>query len=567
MAQKDPLLLDPLDPDDPFARPAPASAQARIEAPLAPPSGAQRPAPLGAAPRDPFGATAQDPSGPPVMDPLHGPVSDPFGSPGGPFAPLTHDPFAPPQNANDPLRQTAPPRDSFALPPGDPQMPGVAPENDFAALPRLGDVRAASLTPPLRPKHSRDDQVERAFEVAALNPLVSAAAPLLWLAARLHESTPPDDLRIFRDRVLEEIRRFESAAMARGIASRSVRVGRYVLCATIDDILLNTSWGGQSAWASGSLVSILYSETIGGERFYELLNQIYVAPEENIDVLELMALCLSIGFVGKYRVIPGGLGHLNRLRSELYRTLRQVRGPYDRDLSPPWPGVPVPHRPPPRMLPFWLIAGAALLILVALYGTLSFLLMNRIDVAAQRLANLVPSIPVLVEKPPVPAVPVPEPKRPPPPKPAGPTQIQRISAVLRDDIRNQRIQVIGTPKTVAVRLLGASFASSRVALSELEAPLIKRVASALDKEPGPIRIIGYTDNVPVSAGSAMGNNKKLSEARARTTAEMLKRYLTTPDRVSYEGRGDANPIASNATAEGRASNRRVEFEIPAENAK
>src|SRR6185503_11366783 len=70
---------------------------------------------------------------------------------------------------------------------------------DFAQSPPTTDAPDLSPLGGTKLKHSRDEQIEKAFEVAALNPLAAAAAPLLWLAARLHESMPPDDIRVFRD--------------------------------------------------------------------------------------------------------------------------------------------------------------------------------------------------------------------------------------------------------------------------------------------------------------------------------------------------------------------------------
>jgi type VI secretion system protein ImpK len=54
----------------------------------------------------------------------------------------------------------------------------------------------------------------------------------------------------------------------------------------------------------------------------------------------------------------------------------------------------------------------------------------------------------------------------------------------------------------------------------------------------------------------------LSKARAERVGEIIRAGLTNPARVSTEGYGDAQPIASNDTAEGKSQNRRVEVVIP-----
>ncbi|MCJ2077069.1 type IVB secretion system protein IcmH/DotU [Methylobacterium sp. E-016] len=397
--------------------------------------------------------------------------------------------------------------------------------------------------------------VDGAFETAALNPLVSVASPLLWLAARLNESAAPADLRQFRDCILDEIRRFEAAAMARGVPNRSVLIARYALCATIDDIILNTDWAGQAQWATRSLVSVLYGETWGGERVFELLQQLVHAPEENIDVLEMLAICLSIGFVGKYRVMEDGQNLLNRLRAELYRIIRRVRGSYERDLAPAWRGVAIPYAAPPSALRFWIPILCALVLLAGFYVVLRLSLASRVDIALQRIVALVPTMPVTLAKPDLPAVLK---------KPVPLTQVQRISAILQRDIADRRVEVVGTPTIVAVRLPAASFPSASAALPASDAPLIERIATALNREPGQILVTGYTDNIPAVATSLIRSNLELSKARATSVAAMLKPYLSDPNRIGVAGRGEDDPIAPNTTPEGRARNRRVEMQIPAE---
>jgi outer membrane protein OmpA-like peptidoglycan-associated protein len=72
-----------------------------------------------------------------------------------------------------------------------------------------------------------------------------------------------------------------------------------------------------------------------------------------------------------------------------------------------------------------------------------------------------------------------------------------------------------------------------------------------------IRIEGHTDNV----GSA-AYNKDLSERRARSVLRhLVERGKVAPGRLEFAGYGFERPVASNATATGRARNRRVEFAI------
>ncbi|WP_427023956.1 type IVB secretion system protein IcmH/DotU [Aureimonas ureilytica] len=472
-----------------------------------------------------FGAAPDWNAPSPGFSPFGGaPRSDPFGQPGA---------------GRDPL--------DFGL--GGPAPFGGAPGSYRSDLgPLAGSIR---LGP--------DSHVEQAFELAALNPLVAVASPLLWLAARLNESLPVDDVAQFRARVMEDVSRFETNAMTRGVAPRLARVARYALCATIDDIILNTAWGGQSDWPAKGLVSTFYQETWGGERFFDLLGQLYAQPEDNLDALELMALCLSIGFVGKYRVGEGGAAHLARLRGELYRTIRRLRGPHERRLSAGFATVDAPYRPPARMIWFWVLSAAAIAALVALYLVLGFFLSWRVDAAAERVAALPPAMPVFVGAPDVPAVPEPF-------APEAQTQLQRVQAALGADIASGEVEVVEENGDIVARLLRASFPTGGTAIGETEAPLLRRIAAALNPEPGPITVVGHTDNVPIANPSPTRNNDTLSRDRAASAAAMLQRFLTEPGRVTFLGRGDSAPIASNATAEGRARNRRVEFRIQAEDA-
>lgn len=76
-----------------------------------------------------------------------------------------------------------------------------------------------------------------------------------------------------------------------------------------------------------------------------------------------------------------------------------------------------------------------------------------------------------------------------------------------------------------------------------------------------IEIEGHTDNVPIST-SQFENNRELSAERARNVYEYLIEQENFIDsNLKIAGYGESNPIASNATEEGRAKNRRVVIKI------
>lgn len=76
-----------------------------------------------------------------------------------------------------------------------------------------------------------------------------------------------------------------------------------------------------------------------------------------------------------------------------------------------------------------------------------------------------------------------------------------------------------------------------------------------------IDIIGHTDNIPIKSGP-YADNDYLSAARAIETAQyLIEAKNLDASKLSFSGKGEREPVDTNATAEGRARNRRIEFRI------
>ena len=163
------------------------------------------------------------------------------------------------------------------------------------------------------------------------------------------------------------MREFESRARDTGVSIEQLRPAHYALCASLDDVVLNTPWGSTGIWDARSLVSTFHQEVRGGERFFDLLRQMCQNPGTFLPVIELMYLCMSLGFQGQYRLSPRGPGELDRLREDIYTLLVRQRQQIEPALSPHWQGVAAPYRSLRPIVPLWVVGTAALAVLAALF--------------------------------------------------------------------------------------------------------------------------------------------------------------------------------------------------------
>jgi chemotaxis protein MotB len=106
------------------------------------------------------------------------------------------------------------------------------------------------------------------------------------------------------------------------------------------------------------------------------------------------------------------------------------------------------------------------------------------------------------------------------------------------------------------------FDSGRAALKESGKEVLKKVGEALKSyENKVIRVVGYTDNVPIAKATQhiFPTNWELSVARATNVVRYLQDVGVPPERMVASGRGEYSPIAPNDTPEGRQKNRRIEI--------
>ncbi len=255
------------------------------------------------------------------------------------------------------------------------EAPAQSPLTDFDTPPRFEQLEERMIyAARLRPAET--------FNIS-LNPLVAAASPLLSEVVRLKHSQESEDLQALHNQLGSAIKLFEHRALHDGAESSQVMAARYVLCTVLDEAVVTTPWGNESEWSQMSLLSSFHNETFGGEKFFQLLERLSRNPVKHLPMLELMYLCLSLGFEGKYRVLPRGMLELEAVRDSLYRQIRQMRGDIPRELSPHWEGLKDSRRRLVRIVPWWLVALFTLACLGVIYGGFAWVLGEQREAVLQ----------------------------------------------------------------------------------------------------------------------------------------------------------------------------------------
>jgi len=106
------------------------------------------------------------------------------------------------------------------------------------------------------------------------------------------------------------------------------------------------------------------------------------------------------------------------------------------------------------------------------------------------------------------------------------------------------------------------FKPGQATIDNMDAILfLKRIAMIIDRLPNTIQVNvrGHTDNIQPGANSPYRDNWELSSARAVSVVKVLIENGVNPKRLSACGNAEFKPIATNATPEGRAKNRRVDL--------
>lgn len=224
---------------------------------------------------------------------------------------------------------------------------------------------------------------------SGVNPLVAAASALFALVQKLRKTDQSPDIEKTFQALSHEIKAFECAAQTRGYKADEILIARYILCATLDEMIQTTSWGKIHEWQHDhSLLFTFQGESWGGERFFLILEKLRETPDIHIDLLEFAYICLSLGFQGRYRQLNNGRDDLDQVVDELYHDIRNHREPnYTRHNNPK-----KLFRKLPKMIAkpisLWLIGAMTVVLLATIYLGFNYVLKLSAAPVYQDLATI-----------------------------------------------------------------------------------------------------------------------------------------------------------------------------------
>ncbi|HTH61629.1 MAG TPA: type VI secretion system protein TssL, long form [Paraburkholderia sp.] len=419
---------------------------------------------------------------------------------------------------------------------------GVSPARSARLQPDLGfdlDGDADSSDPP------EDMQTRLERVLAATNPLREAVQPLLRILAEMPASMESQAaVERLRALLVREVVTFQKVCDKANLPWKHMAAVRYCICTALDEAANRTRWGGGGVWAAKSLLITFEGEVDGGEKFFLLIGRMATDPQAYIDVLEVLYRILGLGFEGRYSVIVDGRRHLEQIRQRLLTLISGVRDPAHLELSPHWRGEAPGKMNPLRGVPVWATAGIGALLVFALFGWFKYHLLWKGDALEARILEIG-------------SRPVPPPVT--PPAPARKPLRLRLSVLLKEEIARGLVTVVEDDVHSHVIFRGDyMFVPGKATVRPEIEPVLARVGQEVARVEGRVTVTGHSDSQRIHTPE-FPDNQVLSEKRAALIASVLESQGTAAARIQAIGAGDTQPLADNATSEGRARNRRVEI--------
>ncbi len=223
------------------------------------------------------------------------------------------------------------------------------------------------------------------------NLLIDAASRIFSSITQLKHTPHYHDINKLREYLLTEISHFKEHAEKFDYNEDLVLIGQYAVSATLDETICKTSWGNKANWGKCNLLQELQENINADEHFFAILDKICQKPLLFIDAIELMYICINLGFEGKYKHHPLEKQRLQQVCDDTYEVIRAYRGEFEKKLTPKDPSTTKKQNRKKKHfnIPIISIIVLSSMIIVGMYFGFNYLLKISAKQATQQLQTLI----------------------------------------------------------------------------------------------------------------------------------------------------------------------------------
>jgi len=182
-----------------------------------------------------------------------------------------------------------------------------------------------------------------------VNPLVAGAATLLSLLPKFSNTPTHSGLAALQRQLQGELKAFGDRAQGQGYRPITILLATTLLATTVDDTLCHTPWG-KSQWPLFSLASWFQTTHEKPPALDNLIQRLEEDVPVNVDLLELIYLCLRLSPVAPDTLSPGEKRSREILMDDIFRATQWQRGDNPRTLNDLTSLPPVTPLPKPKLL-------------------------------------------------------------------------------------------------------------------------------------------------------------------------------------------------------------------------
>lgn len=162
--------------------------------------------------------------------------------------------------------------------------------------------------------------------------LIGLSGEFITLILKLRYTSDYGQEPVLRGRIKELLEGVTKRAREADIGNEEVQTAIFALIAFLDETIIASDWNEKETWLQKPLQLEYFGRFDAGEEFFSRLERMLAHPKENLGLLKLYFMCMTLGFKGKYKIVERD--KLRKTIEETYRVIVSIPDRKEEILSP-----------------------------------------------------------------------------------------------------------------------------------------------------------------------------------------------------------------------------------------